>query len=56
MSWQNPSEKPISVGIVGAGFAADFHLDSYQRVHGVNFRVGGIASRTESKEEQLAQQ
>jgi len=45
----------VRVGMVGAGFAADFHLASYQRVYGVDLEVIGIASRTRSKAEALAQ-
>jgi predicted dehydrogenase len=45
---------PIRVGIVGAGFAADFHLAAYQRVSRVPVQVAGIASRTRSKAAELA--
>ena len=45
----------VGVALVGAGFAASFHLASYERVHGVDLEVVGIASRTRSRAEALAQ-
>jgi len=44
----------VGVAVVGAGFAADLHLASYQKVYGVDLRVVGITSRTQSKAEVLA--
>lgn len=46
--------KSIRVGMVGAGFAASFHLSSYSRVSGIAVEVAGIASRTEAKARALA--
>ncbi len=44
----------VRVGIVGAGFAADFHLAAYQRVFGVPLEIEGIVSRTPRKARALA--
>jgi len=42
--------KTIRVGIVGAGFAANFHVESLRQVHGVNVEVAGVTSlRAESR-------
>jgi predicted dehydrogenase len=49
-------EKPIRVGIVGAGFAARFHWESLNRVHGVPVRVIGVTSRTEAARAAFAEQ
>lgn len=50
----NEGAQQVRVAVVGAGFAADFHLASYQRIYGVDVEVVGIASRTRSKAEALA--
>ncbi len=39
---------------MGAGFAASFHLRSYQQVKGVPIEVAVIASKTKARAEQLA--
>ena len=40
---------PIVIGIVGAGFAASFHVENYRRVPGLNIRIKGVtANRAES--------
>ena len=44
----------VRVAVVGAGFAADFHLASYQRVYGVDLEVVGIVSRTRRRAADLA--
>ena len=44
----------VKVGIVGAGFAASFHLRSYQQVKEVPVEVVAIASKTRARAEQLA--
>ncbi|MEJ5377906.1 MAG: Gfo/Idh/MocA family oxidoreductase [bacterium] len=49
------SEK-IRVGIVGAGYAAAFHYEAYQRVTGVGVEVVGVTSLTPAKREQFASQ
>lgn len=46
----------VRVAVVGAGFAASFHLVCYQRIHGVDLAVVGIASRTPAKARALAEQ
>ena len=47
-------EKPVRVGIVGAGFAASFHLRSYQQVQGVPVEIVGIADIKKNRAEELA--
>ena len=47
-------EAPVKVGVVGAGFAASFHLRSYQQVQGIPVEVVAIASKTRARAEQLA--
>ncbi len=37
--------KKIKIGLVGAGFAARFHLDSLRRVYGVTVELAGVTSR-----------
>jgi predicted dehydrogenase len=37
--------KPVRIGIVGAGFAAQFHLASYRKVYGESFQVAAICGR-----------
>ena len=39
------SRARVRVAVIGAGFAASFHLACYQRVHNVDLEVVGIASR-----------
>jgi len=45
---------PIRIGIVGCGFAANFHYDSYQRVMGLAVRVVGVTSLTREHRERFA--
>ena len=45
---------PVKVGIVGAGFAASFHLRSYRQVKEVPIELAGIASKTKARAEDLA--
>lgn len=45
---------PVRVGIVGAGFAAGFHLRSYRQVHGLPVEIVAIAGRTKAHAEELA--
>lgn len=47
---------PIRVGIVGARFAARFHLSGYRRVHGVPVEVAGITSRSRESREAFARE
>lgn len=44
----------VRIGLVGAGFAAKFHLDSYKRVFGVPVEIVGITSPTMSRRRKLA--
>lgn len=37
--------KHVKVGIVGAGFAAHFHLASYRKVYGESFEIAAICGR-----------
>ncbi len=37
--------KKLRVGIVGTGFAGQFHLDSLRRVYGVEVEIAGVTSR-----------
>lgn len=46
----------IKVGIVGAKFAAQFHLNSYRRVYGVPIEVVGVISRSHQNAEKFAKQ
>src|ERR1700719_1161836 len=38
--------KSVRIGIVGAGFAAQFHLASYRKVYGESFQVAAICGRS----------
>jgi predicted dehydrogenase len=44
----------VKVGVVGAGFAASFHLRSYQQVRGIPVEIVAIASKTRARAEHLA--
>jgi predicted dehydrogenase len=46
--------KHVRIGIVGAGFAAHFHLASYAKVYGEDFEIRGIYGRTKDKALHLA--
>ena len=45
--------KTVRVGIVGAGFAASFHLRSYHQVKGISVEIAGIASKTKTRAEAI---
>ena len=49
-------EKPIRVGIVGARFAARFHWEGLNRVHGVPVQVVGVTSKTAEAREAFAEE
>ncbi|TMJ11714.1 MAG: gfo/Idh/MocA family oxidoreductase, partial [Bacillati bacterium ANGP1] len=34
----------VTIGIIGAGFVANVHVENYGKVHGVDLRVKGVAS------------
>jgi len=44
----------IRVGIVGAGYAARFHIDSLKRVYGVPIEIVGLTSPTQTRRAKLA--
>ena len=46
--------KHVRIGVVGAGFAAHFHLASYAKVYGEDFEIAGIYGRTKDKAAHLA--
>ncbi|MFH1613292.1 MAG: Gfo/Idh/MocA family oxidoreductase [bacterium] len=46
--------KQITIGIVGAKFAADFHFNSYLKVPGCNIKVKGITSKSRESREIFA--
>src|ERR1041384_8741946 len=46
--------KRVRIGVVGAGFAAHFHLASYAKVYGEDFEIHGIYGRTKDKAVHLA--
>lgn len=48
--------KTVRVGMVGAGFAASFHLAAYRRVAEIPVELAGITSRTASKAVALARE
>lgn len=48
--------EPIRIGIVGARFAARFHLEGYQRVYGTPAQVVGVTSRSAESREAFARQ
>jgi predicted dehydrogenase len=41
--------QPVVIGLVGAGFAASFHMENYKRVPGVTIRVKGVTSKNPEK-------
>lgn len=45
----------LRVGIVGAGFAARFHLAAWRRVHGVKVLMTGVTARSAGKRAAFAQ-
>ena len=42
--------KTVRVGIVGAGFAARYHVECLRRIHGVQVELAGVTSRTRNRE------
>ncbi len=49
-------QTPIRIGIVGARFAARFHLAGYRRVYGVPVEVVGVTSVTRESREAFARE
>jgi predicted dehydrogenase len=48
--------EPVRVGIVGARFAAKFHLKGLQRVYGVPVQIVGVTAKTAETRNAFAQQ
>jgi predicted dehydrogenase len=48
--------KRVKIGLVGAGFAAHFHLASYEKVYGEDFEIRGLYGRTKEKAAHLAKE
>ncbi len=48
--------KPVRIGIIGSGFAAHFHLASYQKVYGETFEIAAICSRNVTRAAAMATQ
>jgi predicted dehydrogenase len=48
--------QPIRVGLVGAGFAARFHLRGFERVYGVPVEVAGVTARSAESRERFARE
>lgn len=46
--------KRVQIALVGAGFAAHFHLASYRKVYGENFDIAGIYGRSSGRAAALA--
>ncbi len=47
-------KKTLRAGIVGSGFAANFHFDALNRVHGTVVEIAGVYSPTEEKRNAFA--
>lgn len=47
-------KKTLNVGIIGAGFAADFHAEALKRVTGTDVRLVGIVGGNRQRAENLA--
>ena len=39
------SAQPLVIGLIGAGFAASFHVENYRRVPGLDIRIKGVTSQ-----------
>jgi len=48
--------KPVRIALVGGGFAAHFHLASYEKVYGVDFEVVGLFDILKDKAAHLAKE
>src|SRR5687768_18308175 len=48
--------KHVRIGVVGSGFAAHFHLASYQKVYGEDFEIVGVYGRNQDKAAHLAKE
>lgn len=45
----------VRVGIVGAGFAANYHVECLERIYGVDVEVAGVTSRREQSRRQFGE-
>ena len=50
------SETTVGVALIGSGFAASFHAESYRRVHGLRVRLVGVYSRRPESARQFAEE
>jgi predicted dehydrogenase len=48
--------QPVRVGLVGAGFAARFHLRGFQRVYGVPVEIAGVTSRSSESRDRFTRE
>lgn len=46
--------QPTRIAVIGTGFAARFHLASYQKVYGENFEIAAICGRDIDRARQVA--
>lgn len=51
----NRDIKPVTVGIVGSGYASYLHLNGYKRVSGVDVKIKSIADIVEEKAKRMAE-
>lgn len=47
---------PVRIGVIGTGFAARFHLESYRKVHGAAFEVAALCGRNAIARDALARE
>ena len=45
----------IQVGMIGAGFAADFHVEAFKEVHGVDVEIVAVTSQSERSRTEFAE-
>jgi predicted dehydrogenase len=48
--------QPLRIGLVGAGFAARFHLRGFEHVYGVPIEVAGVTARSAESRERFTQE
>ncbi len=54
MSASQSDRKTVTLAMVGSGFSASFHAESYQRVYGVHVRIKGVTSQHRDRAEAFA--
>ncbi|MGA8532172.1 MAG: Gfo/Idh/MocA family oxidoreductase, partial [Acidobacteriaceae bacterium] len=47
---------PLRIGLVGAGFAARFHLHNLRRVYSVPLTIAGVTARSPETREAFARE